>query len=174
MARADATVLSPVAEHEDLRKVLRDILETHASHEEVRRRRAPRGLVDQAVVAPQRRDGVGSLAVPEARGGLGFGVAVLAVVLEEAGRVLLPEPLLLSSVLGARAVLAAPADALPRVAGVMEGRLVVTVVMGDAGAGLTVSDKAGAPGCPAASTGSCREDGRPGVVTVGPARVVSL
>ena len=40
-------------------------------------------------------------------------MAVLAVVLEEAGRALLPEPLLLSSVLGVRAVLAAPAGASP-------------------------------------------------------------
>ena len=71
---------------------------------------------------------VGSLAVPEERGGQGYGVAVLAVLLEEAGRALLPEPLLLSSVLGVRAVLAAPEGAVPDevVSGVVEGRLVVT------------------------------------------------
>ena len=41
---ADASVLAPVAEHEDLRKVMRDLLQTHASHEQVRqcRRRARR------------------------------------------------------------------------------------------------------------------------------------
>jgi alkylation response protein AidB-like acyl-CoA dehydrogenase len=72
--------------------------------------------------------------VPEERGGQGFGVAVLAVVLEEAGRALLPEPLLLSSVLGVRAVLAAPAGSVPEevVTGVVEGRLVVTMALGDA------------------------------------------
>ncbi len=69
---------------------------------------------------------------PEERGGQGFGVAVLAVVLEEAGRALLPEPLLLSSVLGVRAALAAPAGALPDelVPGLMAGTLVATVAPG--------------------------------------------
>ena len=93
--------------------------------------------------------------MPEERGGQGFGVAVLAVVLEEAGRALLPEPLLLSSVLGVRAVLAAPEGVVPDevVRGVVEGRLVVTMALepdtdtdlrlaGDAGS-ATVSGRVG-------------------------------
>jgi alkylation response protein AidB-like acyl-CoA dehydrogenase len=71
---------------------------------------------------------------------------VLAVVLEEAGRALLPEPLLLSSVLGLRAVLAAPPGAVPDgvVSGVMAGSLVVTVAPTQpAGATLTLEGQRG-------------------------------
>ena len=72
---------------------------------------------------------------------------MLAVVLEEAGRALLPEPLLLSSVLGVHAVLAAPADAIAAdvVRGAMDGSLVVTVALdGGAGAALSLSGEDGA------------------------------
>ena len=107
---ADASVLAPVPEHEDLRKVMRDILESHAGHEQVRRAAdSPVGYSTELWSLLNDEMNVGSLAVPEGRGGLGFGIGVLAVVLEEAGRALLPEPLLVSAVLGVRAVLAAPA-----------------------------------------------------------------
>jgi len=130
---ADASVLAPVPEHEDLRKVMRDLLQTHASHEQVRRStEAPEGYSKQLWSLLNDEMSVSSLAVPEDRGGLGYGVRELAVVLEEAGRALLPEPLLASAVLGARAVLAAPAGEVPDelVSGVLDGRLVVTVALG--------------------------------------------
>lgn len=129
---ADASVLAPVAEHEDLRKVVRDLLQTHASHEQVRRSTAtPEGYSTELWSLLNDEMDVSSLAVPEDRGGLGFGLSVLAVVLEEAGRALLPEPLLASAVLGARAVLAAPPGAVPDeiVSGVLDGRLVSTVAL---------------------------------------------
>jgi alkylation response protein AidB-like acyl-CoA dehydrogenase len=144
---ADASVLAPVAEHEDLRKVLRDLLESHAGHEEVRRAAdGPDGYSAELWALLNDEMDVGSLAVPEDRGGLGFGIGVLAVVLEEAGRALLPEPLLMSAVLGVRALLAAPAGALPDdlVQGVVEGRLVATLAIGDQVEGeLTVSEVGG-------------------------------
>jgi len=127
---ADASVLAPVAEHEELRAILRDLLETHAPHDEVRRAaELPEGWSPKLWSLLNEEMDVGSLAVPEERGGQGYGVAVLAVVLEEAGRALLPEPLLLSSVLGVRAALAAPSGALPEelVHGLMAGTLVATV-----------------------------------------------
>jgi len=127
---ADASVLAPVAEHEDLRKVMRDVLGSHATHEQVRRTAdGPDGYSRELWALLNEEMNVGSLAVPENRGGLGFGLGVLAVVLEEAGRVLLPEPLLVSAVLGVRAVLAAQVGAVPHdiVQGVIEGRLVATV-----------------------------------------------
>ena len=68
---------------------------------------------------------------------------MLAVVLEEAGRALLPEPLLVSAVLGARAVLAAPIGEVPDriVQDVVGGRLVATVATRHQVAGdLTVSE----------------------------------
>ena len=98
--------------------------------------------------------------------GRGSASAVLAVVLEEAGRALLPEPLLLSSVLGVRAVLAAPAGACPTsvVSGVVEGRLVVTVALEhDADTDLTLSDDAGSATVSGRRRpGAARRDGRPG------------
>jgi alkylation response protein AidB-like acyl-CoA dehydrogenase len=144
---ADASVLAPVPEHEELRTVLRDLLETHAPHDEVRRAaELPEGWSPKLWSLLNDEMDVGSLAVPEERGGQGFGVAVLAVVLEEAGRALLPEPVLLSSVLGVRAVLAAPTGSLPDdvVRGVVAGRLVVTMAVGQlSDADLTLSDRAG-------------------------------
>jgi alkylation response protein AidB-like acyl-CoA dehydrogenase len=145
---ADASVLAPVAEHEDLRKVMRDILEAHADHEDVRRAAdGPDGYSTQLWALLNDEMNVGSLAVPEDRGGLGFGIGVLTVVLEEAGRALLPEPLLVSAVLGVRALLAAPAGRIPDdlVQGVMEGRLVATVATGHRVEGeLAVSESGGA------------------------------
>ena len=144
---ADASVLAPVSEHEELRTVLRDLLETHAPHDEVRRAaELPEGWSPKLWSLLNEEMDVGSLAVPEERGGQGFGVAVVAVVLEEAGRALLPEPLLLSSVLGVRAVLAAPAGSVPDdvVSGVVDGRLVATLAFEhDADTDLTLSDDAG-------------------------------
>ena len=144
---ADASVLAPVPEHEELRTVLRDLLETHAPHDEVRRAAdLPEGWSPKLWSLLNEEMDVGSLAVPEERGGQGYGVAVLAVLLEEAGRALLPEPLLVSSVLGVRAVLAAPEGVIPDEVerGVVEGRLVVTVALEhDAGADLRRSDDAG-------------------------------
>jgi alkylation response protein AidB-like acyl-CoA dehydrogenase len=144
---ADASVLAPVPEHEELRTVLRDLLETHAPHDEVRRAaELPEGWSPKLWSLLNDEMDVGALAVPVARGGQGFGVAVLAVVLEEAGRALLPEPVLLSSVLGVRAVLAAPTGSLPDdvVRGVVAGRLVVTMAVGQlSDADLTLSDRAG-------------------------------
>ena len=135
---ADTSVLAPVPEHEELRAVLRDLLETHA--------RSPKlwSLLNEEM-------DIGSLGVPEERGGQGYGVAVLAVVLEEAGRALLPEPLLLSSVLGLRAVLAAPEGAVPDdvVRGAMEGTLVVTVALDQSAAATLTVD--GEPGSARAS-----------------------
>jgi alkylation response protein AidB-like acyl-CoA dehydrogenase len=152
----DPSVLAPVAEHEDVRKVMRDILESHATHEQVRRAAdgAP-GFSAELWSLLNEEMSVGVLAVPEARGGLGHGIAELAVVLAEAGRALLPEPLLVSATLGVRAVLAAPDDSVPDdvVAGVTSGLLVATVATGpqadadlevaEFGGGLYVSGRVG-------------------------------
>jgi alkylation response protein AidB-like acyl-CoA dehydrogenase len=144
---ADASVLAPVPEHEDLRKVMRDILDSHAGHEQVRDAAAsPQGWSTELWTLLNDEMNVGALAVPEARGGLGFGIGVLAVFLEEAGRALLPEPLLASAVLGVRAVLAAPIGELPDdlVAAVVDGRLVATIATDrSADADLAVSDDSG-------------------------------
>jgi len=130
---ADGSVLAPVAEHEDLRKVMRDIMHTHASHDQIRRAtETPQGYSTQLWSLLNDEMNVSALAVPEDKGGLGFGVDVLAVVLEESGRALLPEPLLNSAVLGARAVIAAPAGIVPDELreGVLTGGVIATVAVG--------------------------------------------
>lgn len=153
---ADASVLAPVAEHEDLRKVIRDILGVHADHEQVRRAAdGPLGYSADLWSLLNDEMSVGAMAVPEDRGGLGVGLGMLAVVLEEAGRALLPEPLLASAVLGVRAVLAAPLGRIPDdvVDGVVAGHLVATIATGpgadaslevtQTGGSLTVSGRVG-------------------------------
>ena len=158
---ADASVLAPVSEHEDLRKVIRDVLSTHADHEQVRRAAdGPLGYSADLWMLLNDEMSVGAMAVPEDRGGLGVGLGMLAVVLEEAGRALLPEPLLASAVLGARAVLAAPVGSLPAevIEGVVAGRLVVTPATGpSADASLDVAE----------SDGSLTASGRVGRVALG-------
>ena len=146
---ADGSLLAPVPEHEELRAVVRDLLETHAPHDEVRRSaELPQGWSPKLWSLLNDEMDMGALAVPVARGGQGYGVAVQAVILEEAGRALLPEPILLSSVLGVRAVLAAAEGSVPDdvVAGLIDGRLVATTALGLPGIGeLTLSDDGGAP-----------------------------
>ncbi|MFL6172395.1 MAG: acyl-CoA dehydrogenase family protein [Marmoricola sp.] len=125
-------MLAPVAEHADLRKVMRDILETRAGHEQVRESaQSEPGFSRELWSLLNAEMSVGILAVPEPRGGLGFGIAELAVVFEEAGRALLPEPLLVSATLGVRAVLAAPAGSVPDevIAGVLDGSFVATIAI---------------------------------------------
>lgn len=129
---ADASALEPVPEHEDLRKVMRDLLDSHASHDQVRAAvESPRGWSVELWSLLNDEMDVGALAVPEQRGGLGFGLRVLSVVLEEAGRALLPEPLVSSAVLGVRALLAAPAGSVPDdlIGDVVAGRLVTAVAL---------------------------------------------
>ena len=65
---AHASVLAPVAEHEDLRKVMRDILQTHASHEQVRRSLdTHEGYSAELWTLLNEEMNVSSLAVPEDR-----------------------------------------------------------------------------------------------------------
>ncbi len=141
---ADASVLAPVPEQEDLRHVVRDIIGTHADHEQVRRvADGPLGYSAELWKLLNEEMSVGAIAVPEDRGGLGAGTAMLAVVLEEAGRALLPEPLLASAVLGVRAVLAAPAGSIPAEVAddVVAGRLTATLATGPgSGASLAVKE----------------------------------
>jgi alkylation response protein AidB-like acyl-CoA dehydrogenase len=145
---ADASVLAPVAEHEDLRKVVRDILGAHADHEQVRRvADGPLGYSADLWKLLNDEMSVGAMAVPEDRGGLGVGLGMVAVVLEEAGRALLPEPLLVSAVLGVRAVLAAPLGSIPGelVDGLTVGHLVAALATGpgaDASLAATGTDGA--------------------------------
>ncbi|GAA4914748.1 acyl-CoA dehydrogenase family protein [Streptomyces coeruleoprunus] len=89
-------------EQHALRRTLRDLLAKHCRGDDVR----------AAVVTPDGHDpglwrllagrlGLAGLALPEAYGGAGGGVAELALACEETGRVLAPSPLLATAALAA-------------------------------------------------------------------------
>jgi len=84
------------------------------------------------------------IAVPEAYGGAGLGATELAIVMEEAGRGLLPEPLVGSVLLGTTALLRGGSDAqkqahLPALAA---GERIAAVAYQEAGSRYRVADVA--------------------------------
>ncbi|MBO8192959.1 acyl-CoA/acyl-ACP dehydrogenase [Streptomyces oryzae] len=119
-------------EQEQMRRTVRELLARRCAPDEVK----------AAVLRPEGYDtelwrtlagqlGLAGLALPEAYGGVGCGTLELALAFEEAGRVLLPSPLLSTAVLAAP-LLAALGTAgqrdrlLPRLAsGALTGALVV-------------------------------------------------
>src|SRR4051812_40921715 len=94
-------------EQEQLRAVLRDLLDARSPSAGVRAAMAAPEGFDRSLWRELTEMGIVGMAVPESLGGLGFGFVEQAVALEEAGRVLLPSPLLGTSVLAVDAVLRA-------------------------------------------------------------------
>ena len=126
--RSEPPGLSPDPEQVQLRESLRGLLGKYSDIEQVRTAAdtgpgySPqlwRTLVDEMSVT--------SLAVPEHHGGLGYGTAELAVVLEECGRALVCEPVYSSAVLGTHALLAAPEAEGNPLPDVLAGNLVATM-----------------------------------------------
>ncbi|MFI1460239.1 acyl-CoA dehydrogenase family protein [Nocardia carnea] len=120
--------LSPDPEQVQLRESLRGLLGKYSDIEQVRAAAntglgySPqlwRTLVDEMSVT--------SLAAPEHHGGLGYGTAELAVVLEECGRALICEPVYSSAVLGTHALLTAPEAEGNPLPDVLAGNLVATM-----------------------------------------------
>lgn len=127
---SDPAVMAPVEEHDELRQVVRSVLQKHAGHEQVRvAAESASGYSDTLWRRLNQELEIGRLSLPEERGGHGFGMRELGVLLEETGAALLPEPVLASAVLGARALAAADdADGMADVlASVAAGDLVATV-----------------------------------------------
>jgi alkylation response protein AidB-like acyl-CoA dehydrogenase len=106
------TVATDSAEQQDLRRSTRRFLEAHAP---VRAQ-----LTDDATAWSRLTGELGltALAVGEEHGGMGAGVAELAVVLEEAGRTLLRAPLLSTAV---AATVLQDLDAADLLAGLLDG-----------------------------------------------------
>jgi alkylation response protein AidB-like acyl-CoA dehydrogenase len=129
----DPALMAPVAEREQLRDVVRGLLQKHADHEQVRAAAdSVPGYSGELWRRLNAEVELGRLAVPEAVGGHGFGIADLAVVLEESGAALLPEPVLSSAVLGCQALAAAdqPAGIGDLLEPALAGTVVVTVSLG--------------------------------------------
>jgi acyl-CoA dehydrogenase len=129
---AEADVIAPVAEHDELRQVVRQMLDKMAGPERVRAAaESERGYAPDLWCLLHDELEIGALAVPERLGGHGFGLRELAVILEETGAALLPEPILSSSVLGCQALAAAedPARVSALLAAVMAGDRILAVAL---------------------------------------------
>lgn len=125
-------MLTPTAEREELRAVMRQLFATHSSESRVRSFLTTDSGYDTAtwkMLAEQV--GVQSLAIPEEYGGAGFGFAELAVVIEESGRALVCAPLLSTCVLATSALLLADDDAAARrhLPGIAAGTTVATTAL---------------------------------------------
>ncbi len=130
---ADPSIMTPLAEHADLRDIARSLLARMADHEKVRAAAASsRGWSETLWSRLNDELGAGAMLVPEVLGGAGFGLRDVVVILEEAGAALLPEPVLFSAVLTASALAAAedPARVGELLAGVMDGSTIGTVCLG--------------------------------------------
>ncbi|WP_042412767.1 acyl-CoA dehydrogenase family protein [Streptacidiphilus anmyonensis] len=94
-------------EQEEIARALRDVLAKQAGPEEVRRAAVSATGYDAELWRRlAKQPGLAGLAFPERQGGSGLGPIELALACEEAGRALLPSPLLASSVLAAGAIAA--------------------------------------------------------------------
>lgn len=128
--RTEPAALEPGPERIELRDSLRALLARHSDIEQVRAAsESELGYSPRLWRLLAEDMSVAAIAVPEDRGGLGYGTAELATVLEECGRALVCEPVLTSAVLGAQALLAAAdRDAVADVlAEVLTGATVATV-----------------------------------------------
>jgi alkylation response protein AidB-like acyl-CoA dehydrogenase len=92
-------------EQDAIRRTLREVLAKRCAPEEVRAAAAtPAGYDPDLWRQLAEQPGLPGLALPADHGGTGLGPVELALACEETGRVLLPSPLLASSVLAANAV----------------------------------------------------------------------
>src|SRR5438270_238093 len=94
-------------EQEQLRSALRDLLDDRCSSAAVRHAMGTPEGFDRQLWSELAAMGIPAMAVPERHGGLGAGFLELAVILEEAGRSLLPSPLIGTAILAAEAIVAA-------------------------------------------------------------------
>jgi alkylation response protein AidB-like acyl-CoA dehydrogenase len=94
-------------EQEELRSAVRGLIADRAPSEKVRAvMQTPEGF-DRSLWRELTGMGVTGMAIPEEYGGSGYGFLELAVAIEEAGRALLPAPLLGTAVLAVAAIVAA-------------------------------------------------------------------
>jgi len=117
-------------EQEELRRIVRQFLDTKSSEAEVRRLMETTEGYDPAVWSQMANElGLQSLTIPEEFGGQGFGYVELTVVLEEMGRRLLCAPYFATVALATNTLLHAGDDAakkelLPQIA---SGELIATL-----------------------------------------------
>ncbi|MFI1397611.1 acyl-CoA dehydrogenase family protein [Streptomyces sp. NPDC020681] len=150
MDTASTAFTALTAEQDEIRRTLRELLAKRSGPDEVRAAvRTADGYDTRLWAQLSEQLGLPGLALPESYGGVGCGLAELALACEETGRVLLPSPLLATAGLAAPliAALGTPAqreELLPRIA---DGSLTCALAVGGgalAGAlGLTGSNASG-------------------------------
>lgn len=125
----DPPALTPGPEQSELRAAIRGLLAKHSGIEQVRTVASTElGYSPQLWKTLVDEMSVTTLAVPEDRGGLGYGMVEMGIVLEECGRALACEPVYTSAVLGVHALLSAdPIQDADLLAGVLDGSLLTTV-----------------------------------------------
>ncbi|MEU9761052.1 acyl-CoA dehydrogenase family protein [Streptomyces sp. NPDC047987] len=139
------------AEQDAIRRTLRELLAEYAGSDGVRSAVRTADGYDTALWRRLAQDlGLPGLALPEEYGGVGCGLADLAVACEEAGRVLLPSPLIATAALAAPLIAALGTEAqrtalLPRLAaGGLTATLAVPGPSLPAALGLTADPAGGA------------------------------
>ena len=117
-------------EQEELRRIVRQFLESKSSEAEVRRLMETTEGYDPATWTQMANElGLQSLIIPEEFGGQGYGYVELTVVLEEMGRSLLCAPYFSSIVLAANTLLHSGDDAAKKelLPGIASGETVATL-----------------------------------------------
>lgn len=140
---ADASTVAPVEDHDDLREAVQTILDEMASHAAIREAAAsPQGYSAKTWSALTEDLGLAAIAISEDAGGLGFTLREICVLLEETGAALLPEPIVASAVISARAL--APVLTADAYSGLLDGTTVSTTWLGEGKAtGLVAQENAG-------------------------------
>lgn len=127
-------MLTPTPEREQLRAVVRELLDTHSTEADVRTfLDARQGFDTDTWKVMTEQVGIAALAIPEEYGGAGFGFGELAVVMEECGRALACVPLLSTCVLAAHAILLSGDESAARtyLPGIADGSTIATVALLD-------------------------------------------
>src|SRR4029450_3016835 len=117
-------------EQEELRRIVRQFLDSKSSEAEVRRLMETADGYDPATWSQMANElGLQSLVIPEEFGGQGFGYVELTVVLEEMGRSLLCAPYFSSVVLAANTLIHSGDDTARKelLPGIASGETIATV-----------------------------------------------
>ncbi|MFF8613912.1 acyl-CoA dehydrogenase family protein [Streptomyces sp. NPDC015350] len=138
------------AEQDEIRRTLRTLLTRHGTPDDAGDAALTADGYDTALWRRLARDlGLPGLALPEEYGGVGCGLAELAVACEETGRALLPSPLIATAALAAPLIAALGtaaqrAELLPRIAaGELTAALAVPGAALTAALGLTADPTGG-------------------------------
>jgi alkylation response protein AidB-like acyl-CoA dehydrogenase len=130
------------SEREALRAMAREVLERHSSPERVQRIVAQPQEIDESLWALMSQLGWPGVGLPEEAGGLGYGVAEEAILVEEMGSHLTGSPLVPTAIASA-GLLAGGSGHLPLLEHVAAGALPLSTSLAavtDPGAGVTAHD----------------------------------